>query len=111
VCLFVYYTCLLFVYFGCAGSVGIFWRAGSYIFCACVSSLCGVPGRYNFIQALSWSGWRDCTDFSFFSGSVVAGTVRLNGEGGGLSFFTLSSVCCQFSWWLDVRGRIMCSIN
>jgi hypothetical protein len=33
------YPCLLFVYFGCAGSVGIFWRAGSYIFCVCDSAV------------------------------------------------------------------------
>ena len=36
-----------------------------HIFSVCVSPLCGVPGRYNFIRALSWSGWRDCTDFFF----------------------------------------------
>jgi hypothetical protein len=38
------------------------------------------------------------------------GTVEMV-RGGGLSFFSLSSVCCQFSWWLDVRGRILCSID
>jgi hypothetical protein len=32
-CMFFYYTCLLFVYLGCAGSVGVFWRAGSCTFC------------------------------------------------------------------------------
>ncbi len=39
VCLFDYYPCLLFVYFGCAGSVGIFWRAGSYTFSVCDSAV------------------------------------------------------------------------
>ncbi len=39
VCLFAYFTCLLFVYFGCAGSVGIFWRAGSYAFSVCDSAV------------------------------------------------------------------------
>jgi hypothetical protein len=34
-CLFVYYTCLLFVYFGCAGSVGTF-LAGWVIYFVCV---------------------------------------------------------------------------
>jgi hypothetical protein len=63
-CLFFYYICPLYVYFGYAGSVGILWRAGSYAFCAYAAPLCGVPGRYNFIQALCWSGWRDCTNFS-----------------------------------------------
>ena len=41
----------------------------------------------------------------FLSGSVVAGTVRLKCWGGGPSFL-LSLVCCQFSWRLDVCGRI-----
>jgi hypothetical protein len=36
-----------------------------YFLCVCVTPLCGVPGQYNFIRALSWSGWRDCTDSSF----------------------------------------------
>ncbi len=41
VCLFVYYTCLLFVYFGFAGSVGIS-LAGRVIYslCVCVSAVC-----------------------------------------------------------------------
>ena len=43
--------------------------------------------------------------FFFLSGSVVAGTVRLNWWGGG-PFFLHSLVCCQFSWRLDVCGRI-----
>ncbi|MFN9905417.1 MAG: hypothetical protein ACK56F_04735 [bacterium] len=37
-----------------------------YIFCVCVSPLCGVPSRYKFIWALWWCGRRDCTDFPFF---------------------------------------------
>ncbi len=32
--------------------------------------------------------------FSFFSGSVVAGTVRLKWWGGGLAFFSFSLFCC-----------------
>ncbi len=40
--------------------------AGRVIYFLCVwLRLCGAPGRYNFIQALSWSGWRDCSDFPF----------------------------------------------
>ena len=64
-----------FVYFGCAGSVRIS-LAGRVIDFLCGAPLCGVPGRYNFIWALAWSGWRDCTDFIFYA-SVVAGTVQL----------------------------------
>jgi hypothetical protein len=29
-----------------------------------------------------------------------------NGEGGGPCLFSLSSVCCQFFWLLDICGRI-----
>jgi hypothetical protein len=43
----------------------------------------------------------------FMSGSVVAGTVRLKWWGGWSVFFVLSLVCCQFSWRLDVCGRIL----
>jgi hypothetical protein len=59
------------------GSVGIS-LAGRVIYsCVCVTPLCRVPGWYDFIQVLCWGGWRDCTDFFLFSGSVVAGMVRL----------------------------------
>ncbi len=40
-----------------------------------------------------------------FSGSVVVGKVRLKWWGGGPSFFSLSSVCCQLSWRAVVCGR------
>jgi len=74
----------------------------------CESPLCGVPGRYEYIWALCWCGWRDCTDFLFFwlcfggygtieqvgvagqygfssfPGSVLAGTVRLKWWGGAV---------------------------
>jgi hypothetical protein len=40
-----------------------------------------------------------------FSGSVVAGTVRLKRRGGWSVFLLLSSVCCQFSWRAVVFGR------
>jgi hypothetical protein len=83
VCLFVYYTCLLFI----LGVLGP-WEFSLasrviFIYFVCETPLCGVPGRYNFIRALSWSGRRDCTDFFLFpgfpfSGSVIAGTVQLN---------------------------------
>ncbi len=85
---------------------GNFSGGPGHIFSLCVTPLCGAPGRYNFIRAFSWSGWRDCTDFSFLwlccSGY---GTVELV-KGGWSVFFLISSVCCQFSWRLDVCGRI-----
>ncbi len=45
---------------------GNFTGGPGHILSVCVSPPCGVPGRYKFFWALSWSGWRDCTDFSFF---------------------------------------------
>ncbi len=48
---------------GVLGPWEFFWQAGSCAFCAYVAPLCGVPGRYNFIQALCWNGWRGCTHF------------------------------------------------
>jgi hypothetical protein len=65
VCLSIYVFVFCHLKLGVLGPWEFLWRAGSYIFCVCVFPLCGVPGRYNFIRALSWSGWRDCTDFSF----------------------------------------------
>jgi hypothetical protein len=63
---------------------------------ACVTLLCGMPGRYKLIQAFCWSGWRDYTVFSVLSGSVVAGTVRLKWWGGGPSFSAFSSLLSVF---------------
>jgi hypothetical protein len=76
VCLIIHILVSCFLYWVCWVR-GNFSGGPGHIFSVCVTPLCGVPGRYNFIRALSWSGWRDCTDFSLFSGSVVAGTVRL----------------------------------
>jgi hypothetical protein len=43
--------------------------------------------------------------FSSFPGSVLAGTVRLKWWGGAVFLSSLSSVCCQFPWRVDMRGR------
>ena len=43
--------------------------------------------------------------FSSFPGSVLAGTVRLKWWGGAVILLSFSSVCCQFSWRVDMRGR------
>ena len=42
-----------------------------------------------------------------FSGSVAVGAVRLKWWGGGPSFFSFSSLCCQLSWRAVVCGRIL----
>ncbi len=62
VCLSLYYTCFLSVYFGCAGTVGVF-LACRVVFSAWGSAVWSV-GPVQFIGALVWSGWRDCTGFS-----------------------------------------------
>ena len=41
----------------------------------------------------------------WFPGSVLAGTVRLKWWGGAVFLSSLSSVCCQFPWRVDMRGR------
>ncbi len=43
--------------------------------------------------------------FSSFPGSVLAGTVGLKWWGGVVFLFSLFSVCCQFPWRVDMRGR------
>ncbi len=89
-----------------AGSVGIFLAGWvTYIFRVCVSAVWGVgPVQVNL--GISLEG---VAGLYRFSGSVVAGTVRLKWWRGG-PFFLLSSVCCQFSWWLDVCGKNFCVI-
>ena len=47
-----------------------------HVFSACVTPLCGVPGRYNFIQA-SVGADGGTVQIFFLPGSVVAGTVQL----------------------------------
>ncbi len=54
---------------------GNFSGGPGHIYSVCVTPLCGVPGRYNFIWR--FHGADGGTVQIFFSGSVVAGTVRL----------------------------------
>ncbi len=92
----------------CAGSVGIS-LAGRvmYIFRACISPL--------------WD-WRAGTILFGHSGGVDGGTVQIflllwlyssgysTGEmvrGGGPFFPLFSSVCCQFSWRMDIGRNIV----
>ena len=65
VCLSIYYTCFLFCLLLVCWVRENFSGGLGHIF-LCGTPLCGVPGRYNSFRALSWSGWRDCTDFPFF---------------------------------------------
>jgi hypothetical protein len=71
-----------------------------------VTPLCGVPGRYNFIQAcVGADGGTVQTFLCLWLCCSGYGTVEMV-RGGGPDFLLLSLVCCQFSWRLDVCGRI-----
>jgi hypothetical protein len=107
---YVYFVRFIFL-IGCAGSVGISLASRVvYISRVRISPLCGVAGRYNL--------------FGYFGG-VGGGTVRIffslwlcsGGYGtaelarGVVRFSLLSSVCCLFSWRLDICGRnLLCYI-
>ena len=90
-----------------------------YVSASCAFPLRGVPGRHEYIWLLCWSGWRAGTgflstwlsfgvclcdltgggvagqyDFSSTFCFVLAGQYDLNGGGGAIFKFSLSSVCC-----------------
>ncbi len=81
-CMFIYLSFLYWVY-RVRGNIS---GGPGHMFPVCVTPLCGVLGRYKFYWALSWSGWRDCTSFSFLwlccSGygtvEMVRGLVRVS---------------------------------
>ncbi len=64
-------------------------RAGTILFGHCLGADDGTVQIFLLL-------WLCCSGY---------GTVELV-KGGGLFFFSLSSVCCQFSWRLDFCGRI-----
>jgi hypothetical protein len=106
---YVYFVRFVFL-IGVLGPWEFLWWAGSCIYYMCVSPLCEVPCQYNLIWALRWCGRRDCTGFPF--SLALKWRVRYGriGEGGGPFFLLLSSVCCQFTWRLDICGRNSCVI-
>ena len=65
VCLSIYVFVFCHPKLGVLGPWEFLWRAGSYIFCVCDSAVWSA-GPVQFCLALSWSGWRDCTDFPLF---------------------------------------------
>ncbi len=114
----------------------VFWARGNFSgepghvhIRVCESPLCGVPGRYEYIWALCWCGWRDCTDFLFFwlcfdrygtieqvgvagqygfssfPGSVLAGTVRWKWWGVlYLTFHFLQFAVSSLGGWICAVG-------
>ncbi len=83
-CVCVFDFCILNWVF--PGPWELLWRAESCIYFVCVSPLCRVPCRYNFIWVLRWCGRRDCTDFPF--SLALQWRVRYGriGEGGVVRF-------------------------
>ncbi len=84
-----------FVYFGCAGSVRIFWRAGSYISCVGLRCVECRAGTILFEHSPGVDG--GTVQIFLFSVSVVAGTVRLKWWGVVcflFNFFSLLSCGC-----------------
>jgi hypothetical protein len=69
-------------------------RAGTILFGHFLGADGGTVQIFSFL-------WFCCSGYGTVE--MVRGVVCL--------FLSLSSVCCQFSWWLDVCGRILCFIN
>ncbi len=103
-CMFILYASFSLI--GCAGSVGISLASRvMYIFRVCVSLLCGVPCRYNFIWVLRWCGRRDCTDFPFsWLCSGGYGTVELARGGGPFFLCFLQFAVCSLGGWVSAVG-------
>ncbi len=68
------------------------------VFCFSCSVLAGT------VRLNRW-GWRDSTGF-LFSWLCFGGYGTIEMVGGGAVFnFSLSSVCCQVPWRVNMRGR------
>ncbi len=91
------YICLLFCLFWVCWVREGFSGGPGHIFSVCDSDVWSA-GPVQFIWVLVWSGWRDCTGFFLFFGSVVAGTVRLKWWRGDMFSSSFSSLFCQFFW-------------
>ncbi len=75
VCLSIYVFVFCHPKLGVLGPREFLWRAGSYIFCVCDSAVWSA-GPDQFYLALSVGADGGTVQIFFFSGSVVAGTVR-----------------------------------
>ena len=80
--------------------------AGRVIYFLCVCLRCVECRAGTILFRLSVGADGGTVQIFFSSGSVVVGTVRFKWLGGVVRLFLLSLVCCQFSWRLDVCGRI-----
>ncbi len=107
VCLSIYVFVFCHLKLGVLGPWEFLWRAGSYIFCVCDSAVWSA-GPVQFYLALSWSGWRDCTEFpaswlcsGYGTVEMVKGVVRFSCF---LQFFVSS-----LGGWMSAVG-IFCVI-
>ena len=70
-----------------------FRRAGSHTYWRFVRLRCGVPGRYEYIWLLRWSGWRAGT--GFLSTWLSFGVCSCDLTGGGVAGqYDFSSIFC-----------------
>ena len=70
--------------------------------CVCESPLCGAPGRYEYIWALRWCGWRDWTGFlSSWLCFGVCGTIEQVGVAGQYGFL----VSLALFWGVQYDGN------
>ena len=95
---------------GVLGPWEFLWRAGSCIYSVLVSLFCeiGGPVQFYLVTVVGWTA--GLYRFSWFSGSISVGTVRVK-RWGGDPIFLSSSVCCLFSWRLYICGRdLLCYI-
>jgi hypothetical protein len=76
VCLSIYVIVFCHLKLGVLGPWEFLWRAGSYIFCVCDSAVWSA-GPVQFYLGTFFERMAGLYGFFLFSGSVVAGTVRL----------------------------------
>ncbi len=121
-------SCSVFLNWVCWARGNFSGEPGRVRIRVCESPLCGVPGRYEYISGpllvwlaglygffflwLCFGGYGTIEqvgvagqyEFSV-SGSVLVGAVQLKWWGGAVFNFSLSLVCCQVPWRVDMRGR------
>ncbi len=92
------------VYFECAGSLGVS-LAGRVTFLFIWGSAAWSVGPVQFIWALAWGGWRDCTGFSFLWRCCSGyGTIEIVGEWSVFSFHFLQFAVSSLGVRLSVVG-------
>ncbi len=98
---------------GVLGPWEFLWRAGSYIFCVCVTLLCGVPGRYKFYSGTLlelMAGLYRLFPFLWLCCSGY-GTVEMVRGVFCLSFRFLQFAVSSLGGWMSVVGFCFSAIS